>query len=205
VVDRDADRLVHLPLAHQVQALEAIVRSNPVVAHVLDQVPALNLGSWYIGAGGVAGTVRNHLHGFVPTHGIKDYDIVYFDAEDLSEPAEKAVEAQVTELLAGNGTAVDVTNEARVHTWYEQRFHRPLAPYRSVEHAIATWPTTASSVGVRCDGDEFVVCAPFGLADLFAMVVRANTTLVDEPVYRAKAERWCRTWPQLTVLPWPLV
>jgi hypothetical protein len=35
------------------------------------------------------------------------------------------------------------------------------------------------------------------------MVVRANTTLVDEPVYRAKAERWRRTWPQLTVLPWP--
>jgi hypothetical protein len=133
VVDRDADRLAHLPLAHQVQALEAIVRSNPVVAHVLDRVPALNLGSWY-----------------------------------------------------------------------EQRFHRPLAPYRSVEHAIATWPTTASSVGVRCDGDAFVVCAPFGLADLFAMVVRANTTLVDEPVYRAKAERWWRTWPQVTVLPWPL-
>ena len=133
----------------------------------------------------------------------QDYDIVYFDAEDLSEAAEKAVEAQVTDLLAGNGTAVDVTNEARVHLWYEQRFHRPLAPYRSVEHAIATWPTTASSVGVRGDGDGFVVCAPFGLADLFAMVVRANTTLVGEATYRAKAERWCRTWPQLTVLPWP--
>ena len=203
MVDRDADRLAHLPLAHQVQALESIVRSNPVVAGVLDQLPALNLGSWYIGAGGVAGTVWNHLHGFAPTHGIKDYDIVYFDAEDLSETAEKAVEAQVTELLGVHGAAIDVTNEARVHTWYEQRFGRPLSHYRSVEHAIATWPTTASSIGVRCDGDEFAVCAPFGLADLFAMVVRANQTLVDESVYRAKAERWCRAWPQVTVLPWP--
>ena len=82
MVDRDADRLAHLPLAHQVQALEAIVRSNPVVAHVLDQVPALNRGSWYIGAGAVAGTVWNHLHGYAPTHGIKDYDIVYFDLWD---------------------------------------------------------------------------------------------------------------------------
>jgi hypothetical protein len=204
VVDRDADRLAHLPLAHQVQALESIVRSNPVVADVLGQLPALNLGSWYIGAGGVAGTVWNHLHGFAPTHGIKDYDIVYFDAEDLSETAEKAVEAQVTELLGVHGAAIDVTNEARVHTWYEQRFGRPLSPYRSVEHAIATWPTTASSIGVRCDGDEFAVCAPFGLADLFAMVVRANPTLVDESVYRAKAERWRWTWPRVTALPWPL-
>src|SRR5690242_5884677 len=188
VVDRDADRLVHLPLAHQVEALEAIVRCNPVVADVLDRLPALPLGSWYIGAGGVAGTVWNHLHGFAPTHGIKDYDVVYYDADDLSERAEQAVEAQVTEMLGANGAAVDVTNEARVHTWYEHRFGRPLAPYRSVEHAIATWPTTANSIGVRCDRGEFVVCAPFGLADLFAMVVRANPTLVDEPVYRAKAE-----------------
>jgi hypothetical protein len=203
VVDRDADRLAHLPLGHQVQALESIVRSNPVVAGVLDRLPALGLGSWYIGAGAVAGTVWNHLHGYAPTHGIKDYDIVYFDAADLSEPAENALQAQVTEMLGANGVAVDVTNEARVHTWYEQRFGRPLAPYRSVEHAIASWPTTASSVGVRCAGGEFVVCAPFGLADLFAMVVRANTTLVQEPVYRAKAERWCATWPQLTAIPWP--
>ena len=125
VVDRDADRLAHLPLARQVQALESIVRSNPVVAGVLDQLPALNLGSWYIGAGGVAGTVWNHLHGFAPTHGIKDYDIVYFDEQDLSEAAEKAVEAQVTKLLGANA-ALDVTNEARVHTWYDQRFGRSL-------------------------------------------------------------------------------
>jgi hypothetical protein len=203
VVDRDADRLAHLPLARQVQALESIVRCNPVVATVLDQLPALNLGSWYIGAGGVAGTVWNHLHGYAPTHAIKDYDIVYFDAEDLSESAEKALQARVTHLLGANGAVFDVTNEARVHTWYEQRFGRPLLPYRSVEHAIATWPATATSIGVRCDGGEFVVCAPFGLADLFAMVVRANTSLVDEPVYRAKAERWCRAWPRVTALPWP--
>jgi hypothetical protein len=203
VVDRDADRLAHLPLADQVDALESIVRSNPIVARLLDQLPSLGLGSWYIGAGAVAGTVWNRLHGFAPTHGIKDYDVVYFDAEDLGEPAEKAVQAQVTGLLGANGAPVDVTNEARVHTWYEQRFGRPLSPYRSVEHAIATWPTTASSIGVRCDGGQFVVCAPFGLADLFAMVVRANTTLVDEPVYRAKAERWQQTWPRLTALPWP--
>ena len=49
---------------------------------------------------------------------------------------------------------------------------------------------------------EFFVCAPYGLADLFAMVVRANTTLIDEPVHRAEAERSCRTWPELTALPW---
>ncbi len=47
------------------------------------------------------------------------------------------------------------------------------------------------------------MCAPFGLADLFAMVVRPNTTLVPRAVYETKAERWQRVWPGLTVLPWP--
>ena len=46
MVDRDEDRLAHLPLARQVQALQSIVRSNPVVAGVPDRVPVLNLASW---------------------------------------------------------------------------------------------------------------------------------------------------------------
>jgi hypothetical protein len=33
------------------------------------------------------------------------------------------------------------------------------------------------------------VCAPLGRADLYAMVVRANTALIDRAVYEAKAER----------------
>ncbi|MHB8504356.1 MAG: nucleotidyltransferase family protein, partial [Acidimicrobiales bacterium] len=188
--------------ARQVEALEAIVRSNPVACSLLDQLPGFDLPSWYLGAGGVAQTVWNHLHGFAPTHGVTDYDIVYFDPDDLTEAGEKAIEARVASVAGAGGAKIDLTNEARVHTWYERRFGRPLAAYRSTEHAIATWPTTATSLGVRYDGSDFVVCAPFGLADLFSMVVRPNTTLVDRGVYEAKAERWRRLWPRLTVAPW---
>ena len=87
------------------------------------------------------------------------------------------------------GPKLDVRNQARVHLWYERRFGRPLAPYRSVEHAIATWPTTATSIGVRAEGDNFAVSAPFGLADLFALTIRPNTTLVDRAGYEGKAAR----------------
>jgi hypothetical protein len=100
------------------------------------------------------------------------------------------------------GVTVDVTNEARVHLWYEQRFGVPLEPYGSTEEAIATWPTTASSVGVRPAGSGLAVCAPFGLRDLFALVVRPNKTLVTEAIYTAKAARWQATWPRLTILGW---
>ena len=123
--------------------------------------------------------------------------------DDLTKTGEDAAEATIAASIDVGTARLDVTNEARVHTWYEQRFGRPLSPYRSTEHAIATWPTTATSVGVRSDDNGFKVCAPFGLTDLFAMVVRPNVTLVSQATYEAKAERWRQIWPRLTVLPWP--
>jgi hypothetical protein len=203
VVDRGGDALAHAPLADQVRALETMVGENPVARVLMDRLPELGLPGWYLGAGGVAQSVWNHLHGFPATHGITDYDVVYFDPSDLSNAAEAAVEAQVSSLLGGDVAKVDVTNEARVHVWYERRFGRPLAPYRSAEHAIATWPTTATSIGIRRQDGEVAVCAPFGLLDLFSMTVRANTALIDRAVYQAKATRWRSVWPRLTVLPWP--
>jgi hypothetical protein len=205
VLDRDGDALAHSPLARQTDALEQILRTNPIAGCLLDRLPELGLASWYLGAGAVAQTVWNHLHGFAATHAIADYDVVYYDSEDLSQTGEQRIERATSALINADGVRLDVTNEARVHLWYERRFGRPLAPYRSAEHAIATWPTTATSVGVRCARGDFVVCAPFGLADLFAMVVRPNTTLIDRPIYEAKAERWRRRWPRLTILPWPSV
>lgn len=203
MLGRDGDSWAHSPLASQIEALESIVRTNEVVCCLLERLPALGLPGWYLGAGGVAQTVWNHLHGFTATRGITDYDVVYYDRDDLREEGEQRLEARATQLLARRDVKLDLTNEARVHLWYEQRFGRALSQYRSVEHAIATWPTTATSVGVRSDKSEFLVCAPFGLADLFAMVVRPNTTLIPRPVYEAKAARWRRCWPRLTILPWP--
>lgn len=186
----------------QVWALERGVRRNPVVAAILERAPQLRLPSWYLGAGGVAQTVWNLLHGFEPTWGIKDYDLVYFEPGDLSAASEHAAEARAAELFADLDVRLDVTNEARVHLWYPARFGRSIPPYRSTEHAIGTWPTTASSLGIRYTSSRFVVCAPFGLRDLFAMVVRPNKAVVSRAVYEAKAERWAMLWPKLTVVAW---
>ena len=49
-------------------ALEAIVRTNPVVARLLERLRDRGVPSWYLGAGAVTQTVWNHLHGFAPTH-----------------------------------------------------------------------------------------------------------------------------------------
>ncbi|HUJ65649.1 MAG TPA: nucleotidyltransferase family protein, partial [Acidimicrobiales bacterium] len=86
--------------------------------------------------------------------------------------------------------------------WYGQKFGQAIDPYLSTEDAISTWPTTASSVGVRTGADGFTVCAPYGLADLLGMVARPNKRIVSREVYEEKTRRWAARWPQLTVIPW---
>jgi hypothetical protein len=96
----------------------------------------------------------------------------------------------------------DVKDEARVHLWYPRAFGYPIAPYQSVEAAIATFPTTATAIGVRKQGKGYRICAPFGLDDLFGFVTRPNKRQITRQIYEAKIQRWHATWPRLTVLPW---
>ena len=183
--------------------LAEVLATNTAVTEILERAPALELPDWYLGAGGVAQTVWNHEHGFAAQHGIKDYDLVYFASEDLSEVAELEAMNRARELFSDLDVALDVKNEARVHLWYEQHFGYPCPRYTSTAHAIATWPTTATAIGVRRAGDALEVCAPFGLDDLFGLVVRPNMVLIDEAVYSAKVRRWQAIWPRLRIAPWP--
>jgi uncharacterized protein len=198
----DPGRVDDAGVQDRTEELERILGRQPVVAALLERVPSLELSGWYLGAGCITQTVWNALHGFDPTFGIKDYDLVYFDPSDLTIEAEHDAERRANRIVADLAVTVDVTNEARVHLWYEERFGHPIAPYDSMEAAIVTWPTTASSIGVRRTGAALEVCAPFGLDDLLAMIVRPNKRLVSREVYEAKAARWTTTWPRLTVLPW---
>ena len=55
---------------------------------------------------------------------------------------------------------------------------------------------------VRFDAAGFRVYAPFGLNDLFAMIVRPNKVQITEAIYQAKVARWTACWPRLEVIPW---
>ena len=47
------------------------------------------------------------------------------------------------------------------------------------------------------------VYAPYGLSDLFGLVLRPNPVLAPRQVYAAKVARWTRQWPELSALRWP--
>ena len=122
--------------------------------------------AWLV-AGCIAQTIWNLACGQPAELGIKDVDLIYFDNQDLSLGAEAGHERRLRDLFRHLPIKLDVKNEARVHLWYRQRFGYAIEPYRSSADAIATFPTTATAVGVRWIHDEFECCAPFGLADLF--------------------------------------
>lgn len=189
------------PLHKQISELENILSRSSLIQEVLRRAPALEMPNWYLGAGAIAQTVWNDHHGFSLDHGIKDCDLVYFDP-DISAEAQDGYKAKGKRLFATLTVEVEITNEARVHLWYKQERGKEIRQYHSTEDAINTWPTTATSVGVRYEGDDFIVYAPYGLHDLLNMIVRPNKTLLTYEVYEQKTKRWKNLWPKLIIIDW---
>ena len=181
--------------------LGQVLADSSMVSEVLALLNTLDVPPLWLGAGAICGTVWNSVFGYDPAHGIKDLDIVYFDG-GLDAEAEAGIASKVAGIVGHIGLWADVKNQASVHTWYPDKFGSVIAPYSSLRSAIRTWPTTSSAVAVRLVGDDLAVEAPYGLDDLFGLVVRPNRIQVPRQVYEEKAARYHTCWPELTILPW---
>ncbi len=108
-----------------------------------------------------------------------------FDPTDLGKEREHRWEDQLARLMPG--VPWQVKNQAAVHLWYERAFGYAVPPLHSVEEAVATWPETATSVAVRLlPDDEIYVIAPYGLGDLFQMILRRNPARVSLEHFRRR-------------------
>jgi uncharacterized protein len=175
---------------------------NKWLEEILGRFEEIALPDSWLVAGCIAQTIWNSSFGQPAEFGLKDVDLIYFDEEDLSLEAEIGHERRLGDLFRGLSIKLDVKNQARVHLWYKDHFGYAIKPYLSSADAIATFPTTATAVGVRRIRGELECCAPFGLDDLFGLVVRPNKTQITRAIYEAKVERWRSIWPSLTILPW---
>ena len=179
-----------------------IVRADPGLMHVLRTVRGLDLPDWRLVSGAVYQAVWNARTGREPDYGVKDYDLAYFDDADLSYEAEDVVIKQVAAAFDEPfRSQVEVRNQARVHLWFQNRFGEPYEPLGSTDEALGRFVAPTFAVGVRLEADDTItVAAPFGLEDVFAMVVRPNPN-------RPLAKGWAKTienargrWPELTVV-----
>ena len=156
--------------------LSEILRATPPLMQILSVARRLCLPDWLVFSGAVYQPVLNHLTGRQFDYGIKDYDLAYFDASDLSYEAEDAVISRVKAAFDEPlRSMVEVRNQARVHLWFEAKFGETYTPLSCTAEALERFASATFAVGVRLESDDRLhIEAPFGLADLFALRLRPN-------------------------------
>lgn len=180
--------------------LEAIVRADPDLMTVLEGVRAEGLPDWLIFSGAVYQSVWNHLTGRPAGHGVKDFDVGYFD-DDYSWDAEDAVIRRVAvrfdEPLRSR---VEVRNQRRVSEWFPAKFGQPWPPVAETAEALERFVAPAFAVGVRLEPDDrLTIEAPFGLDDVFAMIIRPNPTRPIAGDWDRVIDELVARWPELKV------
>lgn len=183
--------------------LEALVRGNPGLMGVLENLRAADLPQMLVGGGAVYQTVWNELTGRPTWHGVKDIDVIYFDDTDLSYDAEDAVIRRVGALLSDAPVPLEIRNQARVHLWFGQKFGFDVPPLTSSAEALMRYASRTHAVAVALDEQGGLrIEAPFGLSDLFAFRVTPNRLGKSRQAHIEKGERARRVWPEVVVEPW---
>lgn len=160
-----------------------IATGSPPIEPILSKAHKLDLPDWHLCAGCLTQSAWNHRFNLPYDHGIDDIDLIYFDPSDLSEDAEEDAAQRARILFSNSKIRLDVKNEARVHNWYEGKFGVAIAPYSSLADAVASFPTTATSIALCKTDTTYEVIAPYGLNDLFDGIVRPNKVLVTQRSY----------------------
>ena len=182
------------------ERLTAILRATPPLMRVLAVARRLCLPDWLVFSGAVYQPVLNHLSGHPLDYGIKDYDLAYFDASNLSYEAEDAVIHRVrTAFDEPLRSMVQVRNQARVHLWFEEKFCEHYGPLSCTGEALERFTSATFAVGIRLEPDNRLhIEAPFGLTDLFALRLRPNPRRKTVHFARTSADVRCR-WPELVI------
>jgi hypothetical protein len=180
-----------------------IIKSNEQLIKVFDALDEVGITHYYVGAGAIVQSVWNEITDKQQNYGISDVDIVYYNADDLTEGDEERIAKRIKEKIGEFPLKIDVKNEARVHMWYKEKFGYDIEPYKSLEDAINSWPTTSTSLGIRREGkDEWVVYAPFGIDDIFDLKLISNCRQITEEIYMQKVEKWNKKWNELQFEKW---
>lgn len=184
-------------MTREAQLIE-MVRASPRVMQVLEISRAANLPDWRLVAGSIYGTVWNALTGMPPDHGIKDYDICYFDPDTSYEAEDIVIKAVAAITPPQLLPLVEVRNQARVHLWFGAKFGGDYPPLSCTDEALNRYLCYSDAVAVRLEADDSLsIAAPFGLDDVFAMVMRPNPGRGTTDNRAAKVASIQSRWPSV--------
>ncbi len=177
------------------------VLRNDANRAILQRLSSLQLPDAWLVAGCLFQTIWNLRCGRAPRAGIKDYDLFYFDADDLSAGAERAVGERVQACYRDLGVTVEAKNQARVHTWYADWFGFPYPALENSRDGIDRFLVTCTCVGLQCgSGDSPRLYAPNGLDELYRGVLRPNPRCDHRPLFLQKTASYRSRWDWLQVV-----
>lgn len=180
-----------------------IVQKNENLMKVFDALDKMEYFEAYIGAGAIVQSVWNELGGRDINYGIGDIDIVFYNDKNIDEDYENIIRKKLENELGDFPIVLDIKNQARVHLWYQKKFGYEVEAYESVEDAVNSWPTTATSIALkRYKRNKWMIYAPFGIDDVFDMLIKANSRQVTKEIYMKKAEKWKNKWNELKIIDW---
>lgn len=176
--------------------LQILIGSDRRRMRVLHIVRDLGLPDCWVAAGFVRNCVWDYVHQHSTSPLTQDIDVIWYSKE---QPTAENDANFATALQNRDNTLVwSVKNQARMHQRNGDK------PYLSATDAMRYWPETATAVGVRLDCYGAIeVVAPFGLKDLFDLIVRPTQRFETEkhPIYldRIRSKNWLDSWPKLKI------
>jgi len=173
----------------------ADITANPANRAILSRWQRLDLRNAWLVAGCLFQTVWNLKSSRPPGQGIKDYDIFYYDEDDLSQECEAQAQSHIDAVLSDLGITVEVANQARVHLWYPEFFGHPYSPLVSAEDGIKRFLVKETCVGVR----PGLCIAPYGLTGIYAGTLTANPLVPYSDLFTRKVASYQQRWEWLTV------
>ncbi|WP_028672469.1 nucleotidyltransferase family protein [Saccharospirillum impatiens] len=169
------------------------ITADPMRMEALTLASTLGLKDWCLAAGFVRNLVWDKTHGFSNATTLNDIDLIYFDAEDVSESREKALERHLYAMAA---LPWSVKNQARMH-------HRNSdSPYTSTADAMSYWVEVETAVGARIDTEGHItIVAPLGIDRLFDYTITPNVKRLKPNAFKQRMhdKNWLKTWPKLAV------
>jgi uncharacterized protein len=175
--------------------LKEIIESDESLMKMLKAVASLQVNDSWICAGIIRGKVWDCIHQCKTP--LQDIDVIFYDSANISEAYEKELENKLATLLPG--LPWSVKNQARMHK------KNNLPPFCSSYEGVAHFPETPTAVAVKIQNEQLILMAPYGLEDLFHMVVRPTPKYETQEelhyIYknRMAEKQWNKIWPDITI------